>query len=256
MFFKQAVINNLIINNTYSVSIKLRYNISNFVMVGGNFGFIYNDLYSIFDLIDNCNIRLEDSLTIYDINSESITYIQLTFSKIDNVLLKEYSLDINNESLNKTITKDLNIPFSTNQVSLGSPLVMTLDEKGLAVKVLFKNKKKITNLITLIKDNNKFVSSSKNIPKDFDSTYKFYYLNYEIPYILVLKQINENTWEKIRFSLSGTYINSVLDTYKGDLLTRKVGNKEILIKDNNIIKVNQVLNTEEKVFWKIYLFKW
>lgn len=131
-YFKNLINKELLIDNTYSVSIKLRYDNDNIIMVGANFGFIYNDNDYINDLQENCNIRLEDSFSMYNINSESIVYIEIIFRKIDKVLLKEYSLDnLKDKSKNtyNIINNNINIPFSMN---LGKPLEMILDDKGFA----------------------------------------------------------------------------------------------------------------------------
>ena len=77
----------------YTVFIKVRYNVDAFYMAGNQFGFIYScesDIKGLFSVISN---KLEEYMGYYNLGSDTIVYIQITFRQKDKKLLSEFSLE-------------------------------------------------------------------------------------------------------------------------------------------------------------------
>lgn len=70
--------------------------------------------------------------------------------------------------------------------------------------------------------------------------FSFYYIKSNIDYILIIKPLNNYEIIKYIYSLSGVLIN-VTDLYKGDLIFIKSGNKQLEIKNYNIIKTTEII---------------
>lgn len=86
---------------------------------------------------------------------------------------------------------------------------------------------------------------------NFSSSYKFYHISGDrSSYVIAVCKINDVVINKIRFSLKGIVLNNVTDCLlSNNLITRKSGNYESLIKHNKILytKFNLKLFTFPKV---------
>ena len=235
IFFKQHIINNIAMNSIYTVFIKVRYNQDSFFMVGNQFGFSFKSTDDIDNLLSDIKFRLNDYLEDYNLSDDSITYIQVSFKQLDIRLLSEFILNkpkhITINDFNNTYRK-LNIPVSINSDSLGKPLDIQIVNNVITdIVLIYKNKR--INFMDVIKEKAKFLSKShKDNINTFDTSYKFYLLKDIRYYILAIKIIDNNTIEKIRYSLDGILINRVIDTIHNNFIIRKSGGKEIIINNN------------------------
>ncbi len=73
----------------------------------------------------------------------------------------------------------------------------------------------------------------------FDSSFKFYLLNDRYDYILAVKCLDQNSIEKLRYTLDGVLINHVIDKIKNNKLIRNTNEKEIIIESNKIVSTKQ-----------------
>lgn len=77
----------------------------------------------------------------------------------------------------------------------------------------------------------------------FDKDFKFYYFRESLIYILAIKKIDLTIIEKYKFSINGVLINKVIDNLQDDgSIIRNTGNKDIILKDNDIIMINQKID--------------
>lgn len=92
----------LLDNHVYTVFVKVRYNVYNFLLVGNKFAYKPNKD-STKDINDIIKMRLDEYLSRYSLDHSDIMYIQVIFRLLDKKFLSD--LILNN---NKTITKKEN----------------------------------------------------------------------------------------------------------------------------------------------------
>jgi hypothetical protein len=129
-YFYKTIEANVSKDVVYTVFIKIRYNIDSFFMAGSQFGFQYKNSEDVNNILFAVNGCLEDYFSEYNLRDESVSYIQLSFRKLDTVLLKEFVLnkpDNLSEIGYSEIKRRLNIPLSINEKSLGKPLETLVD---------------------------------------------------------------------------------------------------------------------------------
>lgn len=140
-----------------------------------------------------------------------------------------------------TIISNKNILVSTNESSLGSPLKVELNNDNIVFIYLTLGNETI-NFLDKIKQNAKFLRPKHrdNIIL-FDKLYKFYLLSdSRSSYVLAVKWLDEFNIDKIRYSLNGVVMNHVTNTLLDNgIVSRKSGNLEIFIKNNNVINSKQ-----------------
>ena len=74
----------------YTVFIKVRYNVDEFYMAGNQFGFNYScesDIKGLFIVVSN---KLEEYMNHYNLRTDAIVYIQISFRQKDKKLLSEF----------------------------------------------------------------------------------------------------------------------------------------------------------------------
>lgn len=253
--FNNKIISTIPIGYIYTVIIKVRYDGNNFFMAGNQFGFNYESLNNIDDLLTIINNKLDDYFSDYNLSDDSVLYVEVTFRQLDNKLLSEFSLKtpgyvegFENKAL--VTTRDLNIPVSVNKDSLGNPL-LTESHNGYIVNISVKIKDKIVNFLDIIKDKSKFLRKNhKDNITLFHESFNFYLLkdHRNNSYILAVKRVLDNSIEKIRYSLDGAILNHLIDTINNDSVIRKIGEKEIILKDNN--PISSKLNLKLKAISK------
>lgn len=232
----------------YTVIIKVRYDVEHFFMAGNQFGFNYDSQYKIDDLLTIVNNKLDDYFSDYNLSDQSVLYVEVTFRQLDNKLLSEFSLQTpvhvkGSENKALVTTRDLNIPVSVNKDSIGNPLLLETKDDFI-VNICLKINDKIVNFLDIIKDKSKFLRKNhKDNINIFHKSWNFYLLkdHRNDSYVLAVKIVKHNSIEKIRYSLDGVVLNHVIDNINNDLVIRSIGEKEITLKDNNVISSKQNL---------------
>lgn len=135
--------------------------------------------------------------------NDDIVYIQLSFRKLDVKLLTDFTLDknsiVNDNMTSKevySITSTTNLPVSTNESYLGTPLFLEKKSKvdfldNLITFIYVTINNETFNFLDNIKSQAKFLPSNhKDNISSFDSSFKFYllYINTKY-YILAVKFI-------------------------------------------------------------------
>ena len=246
--FTDKIYKYVVVNCLYTVFVKIRFNNDSYAMCSNQFGFDFKSDTDISILLDTINAKLNQTFEDYDLIDEDIIWVQLTFKQLDVKLISEFILDkpvleLNMISLpdKDRILKGVNIPVSVNKSSLGNLLETKVDNGYISyIKLAIDNK--TINFLDIIKEKAKFLRANhKDNIVSFDCSWRFYFLmEMRSKYVLAIKYINKSTIEKIRYSVDGVVINHVIDSLSEDnLVTRKYGNNEILIKDNKITYYKQ-----------------
>lgn len=204
-------------NVQYTVFIKIRYSENKFFMAGNQFGFLYSSQYDIDNLAVIINARLEDYFQEYNLQDGDIVYIQLLFRKFDVKLQSEFSIDdIKRKDglLDMDITLEnntFNIPVSISDDYLGKPIDVTIENDFIVnIPITINGKKQ--NFLDLIKARSKVLSTNhKDKIDSYDSGFKFYLLRDYSEYVLAIKSMDDS-FTKIRYSLSGVIISKVTDS--------------------------------------------
>lgn len=238
-------------NISYIVFIKLRYFSDNFCMCGKQFGFDFKSQDQLAWLFDIVNNRITGSFEVYNMISDDIVYIQISFRKLDVKLLSDFIIDkksIINNSINdkefELISSTTNVPVSTNEHSLGPPLkVDFVDNLITHIYVTINNE--TFNFLDHIKNQARFLPSNhKDNITCFDSSFKFYllYINAKY-YVLAIKYVNNNKVIKISYFLNGVVNKYLTDTLLSDnTVARVVGNTEFLIDNSKVVYSKQIIN--------------
>lgn len=123
--------------------------------------------------------------------------------------------------------------FSVSLACLGKPLKVWYDNNIITNIELIIDENKI-NFLDVINHNRKL---SRKAIFVFDHSYDFYFVKDKSSFVYAVKIIESNVLEKIKFSINGVVISKVQDSVQGDFVIRKIGNKIITLKDNNIVKI-------------------
>ena len=239
-FFFKKIDNNIEKGVVYTVFIKVRYNVDSFFMAGSQFGFKYNNKQDVDKFLYSVNARLDNYFSGYNLGNDCIEYIQLSFRKTDNVLLSEFILNKPEHIVEddyKAVKRNLNIPMSINEASLGKPLLTKLDSENNVTHIFLNIKGKQVNFMDIINDQlGILLHNNPNRVISLHGGYKFYFLKDKIPYVLCVDSTDLSKIEKIRFSLGGVMINRVTDSVVDDYVVRNAGNKVIYFKDNEVME--------------------
>lgn len=128
----------------------------------------------------------------------------------------------------------INTPTYINEEDLGVPLkVLLYDKKEFIINVEVIIKGVLCNFIDIINNRLKY-SKKSNIIK-FDKLAKFYYVNTIRPYILMVRVLENNKIQKVKYSLSGLLITNMVDLYDNNIIIRNYNNKKVVIEDNKHI---------------------
>jgi len=251
-YFSRIISTRLVKGCVYTVFIKVRYDIDSFTMCGSQFGFPYNSMDNISVLLDTIITRLDESLSHYQVGNESIVYVQVSFRKLSSKLLSEFTLEkpsYISEGETKLVRKDLTIPMSINENSLGLPLRFTTDKDNNIAGIYLPDNG--VNFLDVINENSRFLSRGSK-STTFDSAYKFYLINQARKHVLGVKDTGRGDIIKVSYSLDGILISKVIDTMVGDHVIRKSGNNELILKDNIVKEYKQKINLKpvEKVYIK------
>lgn len=73
----------------------------------------------------------------------------------------------------------------------------------------------------------------------FDHAYQFYLFLDKYWYLLAIKDLGDNTIDKIRYSLSGVIISRVTDKLINGLIIKSQDSKTTVIKDKKVLYINQ-----------------
>ncbi len=217
----------------YTCLVKVRYNKDNFFMSGSQFGFESNSYKDIINLVDIIKSRMGEYLEQYKLPSAYVNYIQLNFRLLDEKFLSEFSL-IKPDYLSKPdffkVKDSLSIPVSLT--SLGQRLNVKFKDNIASYIPININDKEI-NFIDVI---NKSTKLGRINPVLLDDSSKFYFVKDKV---YAIGFIESNVLDKIKFSLSGVIISRVKDTVVNNSIIREKGNKIIMLKNNEILKVKE-----------------
>jgi hypothetical protein len=236
---------NLSIDNVYTVYVKVRYDKDNFFMVGNQFGFNFSSENSYEVLFYDITIRLEEYFAHYNLVNEDIVYVEVSFRLLDKMIYSDLFIDkdklVNMTPTEKKDTLDLVvIPTATTEDGLGKclPVVLDSNNKIKEVNIVIKDVK--YNFLDIIVEKTKYIKNShRDAITSFDKDYKFYYIKSNIDYILVVKEIDQNKVEKLKYSTSGVLVSRIIDTFYGNTLIRSKGLETMYLENNNIIKTKK-----------------
>jgi len=162
-------------------------------MSESQFGFEYNDIYDIIELLNTITTRLEYSFKSYQISENSIQYIQLSFSEVNIKLTRDLILDKNIlHSVDTTdeisISKCIYIPVSVYPKALEIALSKQLDNNMNITNIYLNIHGKNIHFLDEIKAKARFLKPNhmNNISK-FDSSLNFYLLKDKYLYVLAIK---------------------------------------------------------------------
>jgi hypothetical protein len=238
---------NLSIDNVYTVYVKVRYDKDNFFMVGNQFGFNFSSENSYEVLFYDITIRLEEYFAHYNLVNEDIVYVEVSFRLLDKMIYSDLFIDkdklVNMTPTEKKDTLDLVvIPTATTEDGLGKclPVVLDSNNKIKEVNIVIKDVK--YNFLDIIVEKTKYIKNShRDAITSFDKDYKFYYIKSNIDYILVVKEIDQNKVEKLKYSTSGVLVSRIIDTFYGNTLIRSKGLETMYLENNNIIKTKKLI---------------
>lgn len=243
-----AIINSTIPKDfVYTVFIKVRYNYDSFCMAGNQIGFNFSSVNEVEVLFSTVISRLEQYLDMYNLTEQAIVYIQISFTQKDKKLLSEFSLEkptYISKFENILTQKSLTVPVSVNEDSIGKPLSVDIDNGFITAINLNLNNNQV-NFLDLIKDKAKLLRSNHidNITC-FDHNFKFYLLKDKYDYVLAIKTLQDGSIDKIRYSTLGVIISHVTDIVENNLIIRKSGEKEIVIRGDKIVSTKLNIKTK------------
>ena len=240
--FANEIIAKIPVEFTYTVFIKVRYNINEYFMAGNQSGFVFTSNSDINELYTTVYKRLNEYLDFYDLNYDDIMYVMLSFRQKDKKLLSEFSLT-EKPHIPKSdfiITeKKLSVPVSINEDSLGKPLSVSVSN-GVITNINITINNKQVNFLDLIRNKAKVLTHNhKDNITHFDENFRFYLLKDNSDFVLAIKKLSVNSFDKIRYSLSGVVINHVTDNAVYNLILRSWGERLITIDNGKIVNTKQ-----------------
>jgi hypothetical protein len=151
---------------------------------------------------------------------------------IDNIK----SLTLSNQDTKRSLDI-ITIPLSTKPNYLSKALDTTIDKNKQINRVILTIDNKSINFMDLIVDKTKLIRNNhKDIITSFDKNTKFYLIKDKIDYILVIRELDRHTTEKLKYSLSGTLLSKVVDKKINDnSVIRTRDNETIHINDNKVV---------------------
>ena len=87
-------------------------------------------------------------------------------------------------------------------------------------------------------------------------SYKFYYIKSTIDYVLVIKDIENNKVEKLKYSLSGVLLNRIVDVIIDNKVVRIKGLETIYITNNLVTKTSNLISLKAIEPYKIKDISW
>lgn len=240
--FLNAILKAIPSDYVYTVFIRVRYNKNEYFMAGNQFGFNFDSSSVITGLFDVVTDKVREYMEDYNLSEEAITHIELIFRQRDKKLLSEFKLDkplhvTKSEVI--TTQKDLNIPVSINESSIGKPLPVKVSN-GLITYIFIDIKGKSFNFLDVIKEKAKLIRQGhKDNITSFDQNFKFYLLKDRIDFVLAVNILGPDTIKKIRYSLNGVVLTSVSDIAIDDVIIRNSGEKQLVIRDGNVVSLTQ-----------------
>lgn len=238
----------LAINESYLVLIKVRYQGDTYKMAGKSFGLKYNDSTDLENVYHVVLDSLQKLFEVYGHAEDDIEYIQLIFRKIDKKFLSDILFDkthVNKKSLpllNKIIKL---FPVTNNEDILGNRItdIISLENKISEVNINL-NGLDISFMDNIRKQNE--ILKAKNVPEvEFSNDYAFYLRDGTAkPNILAVATTGDVS-VKQAFTLEGVSLGTVQDKVVSkdgeNILLRKVSNKTVTIKNNNIIHSENII---------------
>lgn len=211
-------------------------------MAGNQFGFTFSSLSDIKGLFDVVNEKVRDYMEQYNLTDDAIIYRELIFRQKDKRLLSEFYLEKPSHVTKYDVVnteRDLIIPVSINEKSIGRPLPVNISN-GLITHINLYHNDKMVNFLDVIRNNAKLIRTGhKDNIINFDKDFKFYLLKDKIDYVLAVKILAPNIINKIKYSLNGVILSSVSDIAVNNTVLRKSGEKQIVIRDSNIVSLTQ-----------------
>nr|YP_008965337.1 hypothetical protein [Rhynchosporium agropyri]AHC02313.1 hypothetical protein [Rhynchosporium agropyri] len=135
-------------------------------------------------------------------------------------------------SIRRSTTASLSIPSNTEENYLGKALFV-VGENNIVTYIPVNIQGVLINLLDKINEKNHLIRNKhKDIRTSFDMSCKFYHIKSRIDYILVIRILKDNQVEKIKYSLSGVLLSSVVDTTDGNKVSRFRGSETLHIVDN------------------------
>jgi hypothetical protein len=141
------------------------------------------------------------------------------------------------------INNVVNIPISINEDYLGELLPTTTNNNRITHIKMNMNGTTYNFLDLIIEKTRSLRESHRDRIVSFDDGFRFYLNRDTRLYVLAIKQINEFTIQKIRYSVSGVILSHVIDTKDNEKIVRKSvsSGKEIVFSDNKIVSATKSL---------------
>ena len=238
-------------NQYYHVFIKVKFSREVFRMCGRQFAFKLSLQQNILDLSQIISARISDFYNSYQVAEPDIVYIQLSFKEVDSKLLAEFSLDKDNadyQLISKPVNKaveDLSvIPRTISETTLDNYLKTSLDVVGNISHIHLVKGGVPVNFLDIIREKASVlgIKHPEHIIS-FDGYFRFYYIKYpKSDYVLAVKELDNFSIHKLRYTLDGILLSQLTDRLIGpNTVYRKLGNNELIIKNNKSVEMKQSL---------------
>ena len=241
-------------NRKYSVFIKVRFRDDEYRMAGSQFQQNFKSIDDFVNLQNTIIERLDETFNKYDIKINEVVHVILNIIPFKFELLKDFGLDkdmkekldlLNIYKDKTSLEKINNIPVTTNYADTLDRIDVKIKD-GICVHIPFNYKGVEYNLVDLINEQNKLLSTRKRNDKDvveFDSGWVFYFIEgYRTPYILAHKKYDDGSIRKLRYHWNGVILDDVKDVLSNDVLVRYNKNHEYTIKNQSIVEHKYNMN--------------
>lgn len=249
----------LSLDQRYTVFIKVRYNVDMFFSAGSQFGFHYNDKTSLTELYYTINAKLDEYQDKYNLTDDNIIYIQVILRPLDkhvyNKLKFVESDNISSTDSNKLISIT-SIPFRKTVEEfkqLGYTLPVYLDSNNYITNIELNINGMTINFWDKIVEKASLIAKNKsNSITNVDCNYSFIYIKSKTDYVLAVKQLNYNSIEILKYSLSGVLISKSVDNFSDTFTKRTKGTENIFVNNDNEVIKSESMFTLTKIK-KIYI---
>lgn len=183
--------------------------------------------------------RVEDVMSDYNIDLDSVKYIILEVRRLRSEFITDISL--NNELINKKDKKFFktmseSIPLTIDETYLGEPIKQVSTNNGIVTSIIINTDGNTFNVIDEVNNNNKLRAHIGKPPIVFDAGYNFYLRGAESKeYILCIKESPEGIIKQTLDIHTGDIIKYCVDDVLSNGKTvRTINNRTITIDNNKV----------------------
>ena len=236
------------LDSVYTVYIKVRYRKDSYFMLGNQFGLKYSSEMDFEDTFKVIKARLAVYYERYHLTDADIVFLQVNCRLLDKKIYSDLLIDdekfefITPTEKKNTVNLVIIPTASKEEDSLGKCLPVVLDTNNniKVVDIVIKNIK--YNFLDIIVEKTKYIKKNhRDSITSFDKDYKFLHIKAEMDYVLVVKELESNKVDKLKYSMGGILLERVTDTFVGNSIIRKKGLEYMYIENNN--EVTKLTNT-------------